>query len=209
MTKRGFYSGLFELFEWITSLAYLNILWLAFTILGVGFLGIFPSTIAMFSVTRKWVQGEGDRSIFKLFWSTYRKEFLKSQVYGYFLVLIGVWLVFDLKFFLHQQGTAFLILRVISLALLIVYLLVLFYLFPMYVHFQMKFYQYLKYAFTIGFAYPLYTLLIAIGIFVLGYFSFKFTGVIAVWSGSLLALWISFITHQVFKKVTYSFNTEN
>lgn len=207
MTKKGFYGGLYKLMDWITSLAYLNLLWLAFTILGLGFLGIFPSTIAMFSVTRKWVQGEGDRSIFKLFWSNYRKEFFKSQVFGYLLVLIGAWLVLDIRFFLHQQGTAFLILRLISLALLIIYLLVLFYLFPMYVHFQMKFFQYLKYAFTIGFAYPIYTLIIAIGIFVLGYFSLKFSGVIVIWSGSLLALWISFITHQVFKKVANRYNS--
>jgi uncharacterized membrane protein YesL len=187
--------------EWMMILAYLNILWLAFTILGLGILGIFPSTIAMFTVTRKWMQGGQDLPIFKLFWKTYRSEFIHGQGIGYFLALLGGWLILDIKFFLHHQGPLFSILLIITITLLIFFFITLLYIFPMYVHFKMKFFQYIKYAFSIGLAHPMHTLMIATGTFGLAYVSFKFSGLIVVWSGSFFALWISFGTHQVFKKM--------
>ena len=40
--------------EWVIRLVYLNFLWIGFSLLGLGILGIFPATSALFSVLRKY-----------------------------------------------------------------------------------------------------------------------------------------------------------
>ncbi|WP_084028990.1 YesL family protein [Bacillus sp. J33] len=60
-------------------LVYLNLLWIAFSLLGIVLFGFFPATAAMFSVVRKWIMGETDVRVFKEFWQTYRKEFWKAN----------------------------------------------------------------------------------------------------------------------------------
>src|SRR5690625_6922967 len=81
-----------RVFRWcegIMRLAYVNLLWILFTILGLGIFGIFPATIALFAVTRKWVMGDRDIPVFSTFWQTFRKEFLKSTLLGWVLFVIG------------------------------------------------------------------------------------------------------------------------
>ena len=39
--------------EWVIRLVYLNILWIGVSLLGLGILGIFPATSALFPVLRK------------------------------------------------------------------------------------------------------------------------------------------------------------
>ncbi len=57
-------SALNKAFEWITKIAYLNLLWLGFTLLGLIIFGIFPATAATFTVARKWVTGYPDVAIY-------------------------------------------------------------------------------------------------------------------------------------------------
>ncbi|MEC0304686.1 DUF624 domain-containing protein, partial [Terribacillus saccharophilus] len=57
-------SSLYQLFEWITRFAYLNVLWILFTIAGGFIFGFFPSTIAMFTIIRDWLKGESGSALF-------------------------------------------------------------------------------------------------------------------------------------------------
>lgn len=79
MELNGFVGVLYRTSEWIMRLVYLNLLWIAFSLLGIVLFGFFPATAAMFSVVRKWIMGETDVRVFKEFWQTYRKEFWKSN----------------------------------------------------------------------------------------------------------------------------------
>ncbi|MBO1911160.1 DUF624 domain-containing protein, partial [Microvirga sp. 3-52] len=50
------------------ELIYINILWILFTILGLGIFGIFPATVSMFTIVRKIIVKEEKFKIFNTFW---------------------------------------------------------------------------------------------------------------------------------------------
>src|SRR5699024_2801656 len=98
MLDFGITGRLFRLCEVVMRLAYVNLLWVLFTALGLGLFGIFPATVALFTVTRKWVMGDHDIPIFSTFWHTYRKEFFKSTLFGFILFVIGYIIYVDLVY---------------------------------------------------------------------------------------------------------------
>lgn len=157
MEIRGIFGGFFLACEWIVRLAFLNILWIAFTLLGLGVFGVFPATIAVFTITRKWIQGETDESIFQNFWGIYKKEFLKSNLFGLILCTIGAILIFDLYFFFNLEGIFNQILFYVFVALAFNFAVMLLYIFPVYVHYDLKFFQNIKYALIIGMSNPFHT----------------------------------------------------
>ena len=53
--------------EWVIRLVILNVLWLGFSVVGLGILGVFPSTSALFSVLRKWFIGQEQVKITRSF----------------------------------------------------------------------------------------------------------------------------------------------
>src|SRR5699024_12166732 len=73
-------GGYYRLCVWVTRFAYVNVLWILFTFLGLVFLGAMPSTVAMFAVIRKWVTGDKEVPIFKTFLESYRTEFVKANI---------------------------------------------------------------------------------------------------------------------------------
>src|SRR5690625_1995366 len=68
----GLSGRLYRICEVITKFAYVNILWFVFTLLSLIIFGFMPATVALFSVTRKWVMGDMDVPVFSTFWGTYR-----------------------------------------------------------------------------------------------------------------------------------------
>src|SRR5690625_6019457 len=77
-----FFSALYRIMEWISRFAYIQILWLLFTLLGLGLLGFFPATISMLAVMRDWFLSKPDSPIFRTFWSYYKKEFIRANLFG-------------------------------------------------------------------------------------------------------------------------------
>lgn len=69
----GFIDGYYRFAVWITRFAYLNLLWIAFSLVGLGVVGFFPATAAMFAVVRKWVHGEKDIPVFQVFGKTIKR----------------------------------------------------------------------------------------------------------------------------------------
>src|SRR5690625_7900357 len=82
-TLNYFGNGIYKITMNITRFAYVNILWIIFTILGLGILGFFPSTVAMFGVFRLCVVGEKDIDIFPLFLFKFRNEFNIAYIFVY------------------------------------------------------------------------------------------------------------------------------
>src|SRR5690625_3722809 len=148
-SRTGSMGGFYTVANWIMRLAYVNILWIAFTLVGIIIFGFFPATTGMFSVIRKWVQGKSDIPIFLTFWSTYKKEFLKSNLLGFILSLIGYILYIDFTF-LRQGVDGFLQFTYYPLLIVILlYMLVLLYVFPVFVHYEVNIFQVCKNAFLL------------------------------------------------------------
>ncbi|WP_256941198.1 YesL family protein [Bacillus sp. EAC] len=155
---------LFTVCEWIMRFAYVNLLWFLFSIAGLIIFGIFPATVALFTIVRKWIQKETDFPIWQTFLSVYLNEFKNSNRLGLILISCGTFLVFDAFFIQTLEGAFQLVLQVPLLIISAVYLMVLLYIFPVYVHYEFKLIEYLKNAFFLSIYHFHMTLLMLISV---------------------------------------------
>lgn len=79
MREKGMMAMMYGACEAIMKIAWLNTLWVLFTLGGGVVFGWAPSTAAMFTVVRKWLLGRTDAPVFKTFYQTYKKEFFKNK----------------------------------------------------------------------------------------------------------------------------------
>lgn len=83
--------------EWIMTLAYLNLLWVAFTLIGLFFFGIGPATISVFSLVRTKLR-QGDLShIFSKFKAEYKKHFKAGNICFWILAAVAAFLYVDIR----------------------------------------------------------------------------------------------------------------
>ena len=204
-SMRGFY----KISEWIMNFAYLNILWIAFTLLGLVLFGIFPATVSLFVIVRKWVQGQRDFQITKLFWNSFKKEFLKSNLLGLILIVIGGILYTD---FLFIRGNDVHLVQYTYYPLLIIiaiFTLALLYVFPIYVHFETKLMHILKNSVLLMIMSPLITIMMVTFILILYHILRLIPGLTPLFGASLLAYIIMWSSHFVFRKIGRFKNTNN
>lgn len=201
MEARGLTGGFYWLCHWITRLAYLNVLWIGFSIAGLVIFGLFPSTAGMFAVTRKWVAGEPDVAVFQVFWRTFKKEFMKSNLLGFIYVMIGFILIWDLKYFASQEGIIYQSITMAILPLLFVYMVSTMYIFPMFVHYEAKTLQHIKNSILIAVVVPARTIGMVMGSIGLIFTVLYFPKLLLFFSGSLLSLIIMKSAYHSFEKV--------
>jgi len=181
-------SGIYKLMDWISKLALLNLLWIAFTILGLGVLGFFPSTIAMFAVVRKWMLGEEEVSVIKTFWASYKKEFVKSNLLGVFIAAAGLVLYADLLFIQNAAKDIAAFLYIPLFIITFIFICTLFYLIPIFVHYEMKLTDVIKNSFFVMIMNPLSTLYMLIGSFGICFVLSYVPPICILFSGNLLAM---------------------
>lgn len=200
MRKSFYQSNFYHVLEWIMWLLYLNLLWILFTLLGLGILGIFPATVSMFTVIRQLLQKK-EPAIFKTFFQTYKEEFFKANGVGLVLFIITYLLYMDFLFLDKIPSSLFSIFQIGLLIATIIFLIVLLYIFPIYVHFDLKFFQMFKHALIIGIISPLANLLIIIG-FVILFFVYKWVpGLIPTFGISLVAFLLMFSGLFAFNRI--------
>ena len=204
MELNGPFSVIYKVSIWITKLAYVNILWGVFSLAGLVIFGIFPATVAIFAVIRKWKKGDTELPIFKTFWGFYRSEFMKSNRLGFILFIIGMILYVDLRILYFSEG--FLqILYYPILILFFIFILICLNVFPVYVHYELKAFQIIKTSFIRIIINPLSTLSMLVGTIAVIYFTNLIPGIIPFYGVSLLTLvlvWSFFITIKEVKRMT-------
>ncbi|MBU9711627.1 YesL family protein [Evansella tamaricis] len=194
-------SPFFLACDWIMKLAYLNLLWFGFTIVGGIIFGIAPATASVFSIVRKWMEGDGDISITKFFWNTFRKEFLKVNLLGFILLIIGGILIFDIYFFLHLEGIVSQILTILFVFVLINFIIVLLYIFPVYVHYDLKVLQYLKFTIIVALSNPLQSLLMGVLVVSSAFIVLWNSALVLFFSVAPLSMILMLITYRIFQKL--------
>jgi uncharacterized membrane protein YesL len=198
----GMMRGFYGISEWVMRLAYVNILWISFSLLGLVLFGFFPATVAMFTVVRKWVRKETDVPVFKLFWTTYKAEFLKSNLLGLIIGFAGVVMYFNFTIIEATVIPAFKWLYIPYIIITVLYLFTLLYIFPVFVHFNIKIKEVVKNAFILMTVNPLVTFSKAVLTGVLCFLFLKFPGVIPFFSGSLIALLLIFLSNNLLHKIS-------
>ncbi|WP_078382470.1 YesL family protein [Sutcliffiella halmapala] len=194
-------SRIYQLCEWILRLAYLNLLWILFSIAGLIIFGVFPATTAAFTVARRWVNGESDMPLFRTFVDSYKKEFWKSQVLGLFLLVIGSALYMYVGILDAQPSIIFTVLKYLIIVVFFVYVIVLVYIFPVFVHYKLTIYEYIKSTIFLALLNPITTIVSLIGVIMMTFILLKFQGLMLFFSISGPVLWITFITQRTFKKI--------
>ncbi|MBY0095968.1 YesL family protein [Mesobacillus maritimus] len=194
-------NGLFAVTEWITKFAYINLLWLGFSIAGLGIFGFFPSTISMFTVIRKWLIGETDVPVFSTFWKTFKKEFRKSNILGMIILVVTGLLFLDLVF-MKNNGSSFTSIIHIPLYLFIfTCVMTLLYLFPVYVHYDVKFFEMIKNSFLIMLINPLSNLVMISGIVAVYFIVITIPGIGFFFGGSITSMIIMATCYAAFTKI--------
>ncbi|MCT8139612.1 YesL family protein [Anaerobacillus sp. CMMVII] len=196
MEMGGFMGGFYRISVHISRLAYINVLWIMFTLLGGVVLGIMPATVALFAITRKWVNGE-DVSILKSYWKYYKTEFIKSNLLGLFLYIMIVLLYTN--FMLLQNDVFWMdLVRYVLFFLTVLFVITVLYLFPIYVHYQLKLSHYVRDALIIGLGYPVHTVLMAVGIFALQFVFMKIPGLIPFFAVSTTSYFVMWLVNGTF-----------
>lgn len=188
---RGIPGWYMQFGNWVLKLLILNMLWVMFTLVGLVVFGFFPATIALFAVIRKLVMQNDDAPIFKLFWNTYKSEFIKSNILGVLVLLIGVILSMDLYILRQLDFSIFnQLLIIIVFILMVVYIVLVMYIFPVFVHYDTNIKGYFKYAIILVIGRPFHTIFMIVCNVALIYFLWWIPGLIPVFGLSLFAFLI-------------------
>lgn len=191
--------GIYQLCKWITYFFYLNILWMLFSIIGGVVLGFWPSTTALYSLARKTALGEEDIPIMKTYWTVFKKEFIHANALGYLLLCMGTLVYFNLNFFRSFEGEFYFMMSFIMLLLALMLMIVTMYIFPVLVHYELKFLQYIKQAIFIAFLRPLHVASIFITGLATYYFFIYLPGFIPLFGISIfvhLNMWLAYQSFQ-------------
>ncbi|WP_026559764.1 YesL family protein [Bacillus sp. J37] len=176
------------LLEWVMWLAYINLLWIGSALIGLIVFGIFPATVAMFTVIRHLLlKDTTGKQILKTFALTYKREFFKSNVIGLIFTAIGYLLYLDFLYIQNMTGTTYYMFQIGLIFISIIYFISLLYIVPVYVHYDLKFHQYFRHALLIGILSPITTMLIVIGLTILYFLLVKIPGLIPLITTSTLA----------------------
>lgn len=160
-------SFLYKISEWIMRFAFVNLLWIAFSFLGLIIVGFFPATTAMFTVVRKWIMGQIDIPIFQTFWTTYKSEWMKSNLLGGLLLGIGSFIYFEFTIINSSEHTILQLSKYPLLLSVIIFCFLLLYAFPTYVHFHVNLFQVIKNSISLMLVNPYYNIVMILALFVI------------------------------------------
>ncbi|GAB3058964.1 YesL family protein [Virgibacillus ainsalahensis] len=194
-------NGLYTILEWIMKFAYINVLWVLFTLAGGVIFGIFPSTIAMFSIIRKWLTVNPDIPVFKTFWEYFKQEFLKSNRLGIVIIFISLLVGLDI-YYIQSSSNDMLTWTYIPLfAFILLFIFFLFYLFPVFVHYDLKVRHIMKHAFLIMLISPVHLLLMILCLASLYFVMYLLPATAVIFGGSAYAFITMWLSLHAFNRI--------
>lgn len=167
MKSEGLFLKLYYLLDLFMKIAYVNLLWILFSLLGFIVLGVVPSSVALLTVVRKWIMEDVDIPLFKTFSSAYRKEFLKSNLFGLIFLIVYLILSVNFQYMMQVDGILQVVVGVALVINAILFFVTLVYFFPVYIHYQLRFIEYLKHSFLMGMINLHFVLLICVSLYVI------------------------------------------
>ncbi|WP_053360864.1 YesL family protein [Bacillus sp. FJAT-27251] len=194
-----------KIFTWITRLAAINLLWVWYTMMGLIAGGIFPATLTVLKICRKWIMGEKEVPIWSTFKEEYRRDFGQANLAGWTLTLAGMILYFN-YLAIKSIGDMSIVVHVAFYLLILFYLNLVVWSFPQLAHYEGKLAQLFKNAVILGFGRFHYTVGITAYVFIVLYFSLKFPGLLPFFTVSLAGLGWAWLSMNLFKKLDVKTN---
>lgn len=201
----------YKVLEWISKMAFLNILWITFTLLGVVIFGFFPATVALLMVLRD-IRSGNEKSLFTSFLHYFVQNFPIVNVYGFIVVIVNI-IAISLSY-LASEGSSIIVTLPLYGMTLLIFVISLF-VFPVFSYFEASFFNHIKLATILALGHPipsfiLFTLfMINVGIIIYSniLIMFPFLFLFFMISGSFFL--VMTILLPVFKKVEESISLES
>jgi uncharacterized membrane protein YesL len=162
MQLGSFSNAVYTFCDWVARLAYINLLWILFTLSGFVIFGFFPATIAMLATLRQFIR-KNHPPVFQTFWQYYKKEFFKSNKLGLMIVAIGFILYLNITFLQSTSTNMSSFLFYSSVIMSGIYFLIICYTLASYVEVEQPLGTHLKNALLITISNPLPSLFIIFG----------------------------------------------
>ncbi|RXJ02578.1 DUF624 domain-containing protein [Anaerobacillus alkaliphilus] len=203
MKPDGMTGKIYQVLELFMKIAYLNLLWMLFTLLGFGIFGVVPASVALLAVVRKWLMKDTDIPIFTLYFRTYKNQFIQSNIFGLIFAFAFIILYINYSYLFVESGLLQVILTIGLILNSIIFLVTFIYFFPVYVHYNLRFLEYLKHSFLMGMINIHFVLLLSF-IFVIIYHLFIYFPVyVGLFLPSMIGLTlmsITLISFNIFEK---------
>lgn len=211
MDREGIFDKLYTGIDFIYRLLYLNVLWFGFTLIGLVIAGFGPSTLALFDTIRRWfMSGMGnDKELFLFYYKSYKKHFISGNIMGWSVLLISYVLLVNYRFTNFRMEGIFQVVNVMTVVVAVACAIVLAYLIPLFVHYDLQWKDYLKKAVILAVIQPLPTFLIVLWMAIVLYIAE------AIFPYSLLLFSSSFVygimglTYSSFKRNEIILNNKN
>ncbi|WP_161524819.1 YesL family protein [Alteribacter lacisalsi] len=176
-----------EALRFISRFALLNLVWIGFTAAGLGILGLFPATYALFVTVQQWIRSREESPFVKPFFKVYKASFVRANAVGWVLVLIGGLLYLNFRLIEGAAGTTPLPVVIAFLIIVFIYGLVLVTIYPVWVYYQGGVRN--TFINTLRFIFGRLHVAVLFGAVVWGtiYLSLSFPAFIVFFSGSVLA----------------------
>ncbi len=192
---------IYRLADLIMRIAYINLLTLFFTLVGLIVFGFFPALTAAFYIIRKWLTGHSDIPITKNYWSIYKKEFFKSNIIGFILFVIGSLLYVNLSIaeviqfkLIHYSYYPILLVSILFFCACL-------YIFPVYLHYNVSVIQTLKNSILLLFFRPLNTVFMVASVILLYHLIMTIPGLIPFFSINIFVVITTFFSLKTFQKI--------
>lgn len=230
MEFKGAMGGLYRVTEWISRIAFSNILWalcsvpfLLVAVLKVIMLGsgtggpneqitlnwalgilapftVFPATAALFTVVRKWVMGNTDVSTFRTYFQGYKENYVKSMLGGVIYTLLFVVMYVDVTVYMTQMAN-FKIVGILMLVLMIILFISMFNFFSIIVHYQMTFKEVVTNSILLTIARPIRVFSTLVGAAVLVYIGLRYPALYFICIPTLIAMVAFFNFYATYNKL--------
>jgi uncharacterized membrane protein YesL len=200
MQLGSFSTAVYTICDWIARLAYINLLWILFTLSGFVVFGFFPATIAMLATLRQFIR-KNHPPVFQTFWHHYKNEFFKSNKLGFLIAVIGIILYMNISFLQSTSNDLSSFLFYSSMIMICIYFLIICYTMASYVEFDQPLGTHLKNALLITISNPIPSLFMVFG-FAAVYFAVTYlSGVGFFFSVSVLGLVVLSSANLAYKRI--------
>ncbi len=189
-----------KLTECITDFVLLNIMWFAGCALGGVILGWAPSTVALLTVLRNKITKKDYYGVINPFWTTYKKEFKKSNILGSVITLFLIIISINKMNFEIQPELVFRVITTMSIIARIIVCTIGLYMFPLYVYYDMDLKNYFIKSFNILIMRPILVVCIALWTFLVYSIITMVPGLIAIFGVSIYFYGIMAINYQFFMR---------
>jgi uncharacterized membrane protein YesL len=200
MQLGSFSNAVYTFCDWIARLAYINLLWILFTLGGFVVFGFFPATIAMLATLRQFIR-KNHPPVFQTFWQYYKNEFFNSNKLGLIIGVIGLILFMNIRLLQSTSNDMSSFLFYSSIIMSGIYFLIICYTLASYVEVDQPLGTHLKNALLITISNPIPSLFIIFG-FAAVYFAVTYlSGLGFFFSVSILGLVILSSANLAYKNI--------